>query len=183
MSVLDEHSLSKLAGVKLRARAVMEGALSGLHRNPHPGQSVEFSEHKDYSPGDEIRHLDWKAFGKSDKYYVKQFDHESNLRALIAMDASASMAYQSGALSKWEAACAFAGALSYLLIRQQDAVGLTMGRLGGHTEVPLKSSVNHLQAVFDMLEKERPAGGTDLASLARVAAKRLPRRIGLIRFL
>src|SRR3954463_8490138 len=102
--ILDAQTLSKLHGVKLRARAVMEGVLSGLHRSPHQGQSVEFAEHKEYAPGDELRHIDWKAFGKFDKYYVKRFEHETNLRAYFLVDASGSMAYrgEDAGLSKLE---------------------------------------------------------------------------------
>ena len=89
--LLDAQTLARLQGVKLRARAVMEGVLSGLHKSPHQGQSVEFAEHKEYAPGDELRHLDWKAYGKFDKYYVKRFEHETNLRCMLVVDASASM--------------------------------------------------------------------------------------------
>src|SRR5512146_2210188 len=124
MALLDAQTLSRLQGVKLRARAVMEGVLSGLHKSPHQGQSVEFAEHKEYAPGDELRHLDWKAFGKFDRYYVKRFEHETNLRAHLAIDASASMGYHSVALSKLQVASVLAAALSYLLVRQQDAAGL-----------------------------------------------------------
>jgi uncharacterized protein (DUF58 family) len=112
MALLDAQTLSRLQGVKLRARAVMEGVLSGLHKSPHQGQSVEFAEHKEYAPGDELRHLDWKAYGKFDKYYIKRFEHETNLRSVMVVDASASMGYRSGALSKlgcppsWPARCA-----------------------------------------------------------------------------
>src|SRR5690349_24518006 len=102
--LLDAQTLARLQGVKLRARAVMEAVLSGLHKSPHQGQSVEFAEHKEYAPGDELRHLDWKAYGKFDKYYVKRFEHETNLRAVLAIDASGSMGYRSGALSKLEVA-------------------------------------------------------------------------------
>src|SRR3954467_14660054 len=112
MELLNAQTLARLAGVKLRARAVMEGVLSGLHKSPHHGQSVEFSEHKEYAPGDELRHLDWKAFGKFDKYYVKRFEHETNLRALLLVDGSASMGYQTAPLSKLEVAKILAGALS-----------------------------------------------------------------------
>src|SRR5436190_17821216 len=99
MAVLDAHMLSRLAGVKVRARAVVEGVLSGLHKSPHQGQSVEFAQHKEYSPGDELRHLDWKAFGKFDRYYIKRFEHETNLRAALVVDASGSMGYQHGPMS------------------------------------------------------------------------------------
>src|SRR3989304_2629543 len=109
MQRLDATTLARLAGVKLRARAVMEGVLSGLHKSPHQGQSGEFSEHKEYAPGDELRHLDWKAYGKFDKYYVKRFEHETNLRAFVVIDASASMAYRGeGGLSKLDYACTLA---------------------------------------------------------------------------
>src|SRR3954469_14291415 len=108
MTVLDASTLSRISGVKLRARAVVEGVLSGLHKSPHQGQSVEFAEHKEYAPGDELRHLDWKAFGKFDRYYVKRFEHETNLRAVMVVDGSASMGYRSGAMSKLEVATTLA---------------------------------------------------------------------------
>src|SRR5215217_19526 len=99
----------------------VEGVLSGLHKSPHQGQSVEFAEHKEYAPGDELRHLDWKAFGKFDKYYVKRYEHETNLRGILVVDGSASMGYGSGPLTKLQVSTTLAGALGYLLIRQQDA--------------------------------------------------------------
>src|SRR6185503_6382289 len=130
MPILDASTLARLTGVKLRARAVVEGVLSGLHKSPHQGQSVEFAEHKEYAPGDELRHLEWKAFGKFDRYYVKRYEHETNLRAVMVVDGSGSMAYGSGPLSKLDVARTLAGALSYLLVRQQDAAGLTV--VAGH---------------------------------------------------
>src|ERR1700755_2238900 len=117
----DAQTLSTL---KLRARAVVEGVLSGLHKSPHQGQSVEFAEHKEYAPGDELRHLDWKAYGKFDKYYIKRFEHETNPGAVMVGYPSASIGYRSGALSKLEVSTILAGALCYLLVRKQDAAGL-----------------------------------------------------------
>ena len=114
-ALYDAVALSRVTDLKLRARTVVEGALSGLHRSPHHGASVEFAEHKEYAPGDELRHLDWKAFGKFDKYYVKRFEHETNLRAMLVLDGSASMGYGSGALTKLEVAKTLAGALVSLL--------------------------------------------------------------------
>src|ERR1043166_656529 len=116
MPVLDPHTLARLSGVKLRARAVVEGVLSGLHKSPHQGQSVEFAEHKEYAPGDELRHLDWKAFAKFDRYYVKRFEHETNLRAVMVVDGSGSMAYGSGALTKLDVARRPAGGVSAVLV-------------------------------------------------------------------
>ncbi|AKJ07661.1 uncharacterized protein DUF58 [Archangium gephyra] len=178
--LLDSQTLARLQGVKLRARAVMEGVLSGLHKSPHQGQSVEFAEHKEYAPGDELRHLDWKAYGKFDKYYVKRFEHETNLRAVMVVDASASMGYRSGALSKLEAATTLAGALCYLLVRQQDAAGLAVMTNGRFQDVPPRASAGHLNVLLEALENTAPNGGTNLLSAADHLAEVLPRRSSVI---
>ncbi|AKF83821.1 DUF58 domain-containing protein [Myxococcus sp. MISCRS1] len=178
--LLDAQTLARLKGVKLRARAVMEGVLSGLHKSPHQGQSVEFAEHKEYAPGDELRHLDWKAYGKFDKYYVKRFEHETNLRAVMVVDASASMGYQSGALSKLEVATTLAGALSYLLVRQQDAAGLALLTGGKWKDVPPRASAGHLNVLLDTLDATAAGGTTDLGSAADHLAEVLPRRSTVI---
>jgi uncharacterized protein (DUF58 family) len=149
--LLDPKALAKLSTVKLRARAVVEGVLSGLHKSPHQGQSVEFAEHKEYAPGDEIRHIDWKAYGKFDKYYIKRYEHETNLRAFLAVDASASMSYRSGDLSKLDVASMLAASLAYLLIRQQDAVGLLVLKESGIQYIPPRASAGHLQAILEAL--------------------------------
>lgn len=176
MQLLNAETLSRLAGVKLRARAVMEGVLSGLHKSPHQGQSVEFAEHKEYAPGDELRHLDWKAFGKFDKYYVKRFEHETNLRALMVVDGSASMGYRSGALSKLDVAATLAGALCYLLVRQQDAAGLAVVTGQGFADLPPRSAAGHLNTLLDALEGMSPKGTTDLFGAAEHLAERVQRR-------
>jgi uncharacterized protein (DUF58 family) len=176
LELLDANTLSRLAGVKLRARAVMEGVLSGLHKSPHQGQSVEFAEHKEYAPGDEIRHIDWKAYGKFDKYYVKRFEHETNLRCYLVVDGSASMGYRSGALSKLQVATTLAGALSYLLVRQQDAAGLTVVRGNGGTDVPARASAGHLTTLLETLESLSPEGTTDLFAAADHLAEKVQRR-------
>jgi uncharacterized protein (DUF58 family) len=178
--LLDAQTLARLRGVKLRARAVMEGVLSGLHKSPHQGQSVEFAEHKEYAPGDELRHLDWKAYGKFDKYYVKRFEHETNLRAVMVVDASASMGYRSGALSKLEVATTLAGALCYLLVRQQDAAGLALMVGGKWRDVPPRASAGHLNVLLETLESTAPDGATDLGSAADHLAEVLPRRSSVI---
>jgi len=172
---LDAATLAKLAGVKLRARAVMEGVLSGLHKSPHQGQSVEFSEHKEYAPGDELRHLDWKAFGKFDRYYVKRYEHETNLKATLVVDASGSMGYRSGPLSKLEVATTLAGTLAYLLVRQQDAVGLSVVTRGHAADVPPRAAAGNLKALLDSLDTLQPGGGTDLFAAAEHLAERVRR--------
>lgn len=178
--LLDAQTLARLQGVKLRARAVMEGVLSGLHKSPHQGQSVEFAEHKEYAPGDELRHLDWKAYGKFDKYYVKRYEHETNLRAVMVVDASASMGYRSGALSKLDVASTLAGALCYLLVRQQDAAGIALMTNGRFQDVPPRASAGHLNVLLDTLEHAQPNGGTDLLSAADHLAEVLPRRSSVV---
>src|SRR5690349_6843290 len=174
--LLDAQTLARLQGVKLRARAVMEGVLSGLHKSPHQGQSVEFAEHKEYAPGDELRHLDWKVFGKFDRYYVKRFEHETHLRAFLVLDASGSMAYRTGALSKLEVATSLAGALCYLLVRQQDAVGVTLVAGDQQIELPARAAAGHLKPLLDVLDHAAAQGPTNLARAADQLAERAGRR-------
>lgn len=126
LSALDPRVLAKLQGLRLRAQQIVEGYVAGLHRSPFRGFSIEFAEHREYTPGDDLRYLDWKVFGRSDKYYVKQYEDETNLICYLVMDVSESMSYRSpeAALSKWEYAQCVAAALAYLVIMQQDAVSL-----------------------------------------------------------
>ncbi len=185
---LDPQLLVKLGPLQIRARRVMEGVLTGLHRSPHHGQSVEFAEHKEYAPGDEIRHIDWRAFAKLDKYYVKRFEMETNLRALLVVDASGSMGYGRGALSKLSYAAVCAGALAYLLQRQGDQIGLIVSgapdpasvekRLpaGVRGFLPFASSQAHLGQALRMLETAQGAGPTLLPRALEYAAEKAGRR-------
>src|SRR5512135_408760 len=154
MPLLTPDLLARLATLKLRARAVAEGVLTGLHRSPHHGQSVEFAEHKEYTPGDEIRHIDWKAYGKTDKYYVKRFEQETNLRAWLVVDASGSMGYRGpgAAMSKLEYASTLAAALAYLLVRQQDAAGLVAVGAEVVRSVAPRAAASHLAALDHVVE-------------------------------
>src|SRR5689334_22184114 len=124
MGFLDPNVLARLGPLPVKARIIVEGALSGMHRASHHGSSVEFAEHKEYSAGDDIRHLDWKVYAKADRYYVKQFEQESELTAYLILDASGSMGYRGDSLSKLEYASYLLASLAYLLIRQRDKVGL-----------------------------------------------------------
>ncbi len=181
-SALDPELLARIAGLHLRARAVVEGLLSGLHKSPHQGQSVEFAEHKEYTPGDEIRHIDWKAYGKFDRYYIKRFEHETNLRAYLVVDASASMGYGSGPMSKLEVATTAAAALALLLVRQQDQVGLCLLQ-GGRVELlPPHSSPAHAKAIVERLSAARPDGPTNLGAAARLLAEKAGRRALVLLF-
>jgi uncharacterized protein (DUF58 family) len=184
---LDPALLARLGPLQVRARKVMEGVLTGLHKSPHHGQSVEFSEHKEYAPGDEIRHIDWRAFAKLDKYYVKRFEMETNLRALLVVDASGSMAYGRGAMTKLQYAAVCAGALAYLLSRQGDQVGLCIAgdpeaesteRLpqGVRNFLPFASSPAHVQEVLRRLEGASGRGPTLLSGALDFAAEKAGRR-------
>jgi uncharacterized protein (DUF58 family) len=121
---LDPSAVERFGRLELLARLVVEGVMSGLHRSPFKGFSVEFAEHRQYGPGDEIRHIDWRAFGKTDRYYVKEYEEETNLKAYLVVDTSGSMGYSGRTVSKLEYARQLAAGLAYLMISQRDAVGL-----------------------------------------------------------
>src|SRR5215813_777037 len=120
----DPKVLAGISNLALRARWVVEGLMSGVHRSRAKGFSVEFEEHREYSPGDEIRRIDWKALGKFDRYYIKEYEDETNLRAYLVLDASASMNYASDGITRFDYGCTLAASLAYLILKQQDAAGL-----------------------------------------------------------
>jgi uncharacterized protein (DUF58 family) len=171
---LSPEALARLTRLHLKTRAVVEGLLSGQHRSAHKGQSVEFAEHKEYSPGDEIRHIDWKAYGKLDRYYVKRYEQESNLSAYLVIDASASMGYGDGG-GKLEAAAVLTAGLATVLTRQQDLVGLGLWRGGQLSLWPPHGSAGHLAALMERLAEATPQGPTDLAQVARELAEKVRR--------
>lgn len=175
----DPLTLSKLSTLLLRARYVVEGLLSGVHTSPYKGFSVEFSEHRQYVPGDEIRHIDWKAYAKFDRYYIKEYEEETNLRCYLLIDASASMNYRSNGVSKFDYACYLAAALAYIMLNQQDLVGLVTFSDGIRQQLPPRSSPGHLRAVLDRLEQTAPTGDTNLGRTLHHVASQLKRR-GLV---
>jgi uncharacterized protein (DUF58 family) len=173
---MDPAQLARLGSLPIKARVIVEGALSGLHRASVHGASVEFAEHKEYSPGDELRHVDWKAYAKLDRYYVKQFEQESQLTVYLVLDASASMAFAGGGggLPKLEYAGLTLAALAYLVIQQQDKVGLiTCGDRSLETLVPPRARTTHLHDLMAVLESILSRGGTGdespAAALTRIA--------------
>lgn len=181
-SLLDPAVLARLGTLKLRVRAVTEGLLSGLHRSPHHGQSVEFAEHKEYAPGDDVRRIDWKAYGKFDKYYVKQFEQETNLRCYLVVDASGSMGWRGaeGRLTKLEYASAMAASLAYLLVRQADAAGLVLCGDRVVKAVPPAASAAHLVPILEALEQAAPGGETRLAAAVDWIVEHAPRRAAVV---
>tara|TARA_B100000674_G_scaffold464342_1_gene446222 strand:- start:1403 stop:2296 length:894 start_codon:yes stop_codon:yes gene_type:complete len=179
--LLDPHSLAELKGLSLRCQRVVDGLLQGLHRSPHHGSSVEFSEHKEYSPGDDVRHIDWKAYARLDKHYVKRFEHESNLTAWCLLDASGSMGYQGqgSGLTKLEYGSLLAVSLSYVLLKQQDGVGfVSFADSLGESLLPA-ARIGHLNRLCSLLENIKPSGGTNLPGIVRVVGEQAKRR-GLV---
>jgi uncharacterized protein (DUF58 family) len=182
---VDAAQLARLGSLPLKARVIVEGALSGLHRASVHGYSVEFAEHKEYSPGDEMRHVDWKAFAKLDRYYVKQFEQESQLTIYLVLDASASMAFAGGGMQKLEYAGLLLASLAYLAIQQQDRVGLiTSGDRAIETAVPPRARTTHLRDLMAVLESVISRGGvgdeTPTVALSRIAELTRRRRALII---
>ena len=183
---LDPAAISRLAGMELVARLVVEGFISGMHRSPYQGFSVEFVEHRQYMPGDEIRYIDWKVYGKSDRYYIKKFEEETNLKSYLLLNISNSMAEikfegaePSEQISKLEYGCYLAACLSYLMLKQRDSVGLVTFNDQLRTYIPPRLGTAHLHALMSELENVTPGGRTDISATFHELAQRIVRR-GLI---
>lgn len=179
----DAQVLSRISTLKMTAMNLVEGLLTGQHRSRHKGSPVEFAEYKDYSPGDEIRHIDWKVAGKTDKYHVKQFEQSTNLKCTILLDASGSMGYQSPLKeqhSKMGYARTLVAALSYLLLKQFDAVGLTLFNDKVVEHIPPRSKASHYQHILHGLANISPQGTTRIDDVLGGLAERLPGRSMLI---
>jgi len=180
LKYLQPKVVAQLANMELRARLVVEGFITGLHKSPYHGFSVEFTEHRPYMSGDEIRHIDWKAYGKTDRYYIKEFEEETNLKTYLILDASKSMDYCSeGHLKKIEYASYVAAALGYLMIEQRDAVGLTVYDERVRTSLPPRATKLYLQQILRELEMLQPGNKTGTAQSLHEVAERIRRR-GLI---
>lgn len=170
--------IGRLRNLNLLARQAVEGFISGLHRSPHKGFSVEFSEHREYTPGDDLRHLDWVAYGRTDRYYIKQYEQETNLRAYILLDVSGSMNYRhdGAGLTKFSYGCFLAACLSYLMCRQQDVVGMIAFDEKVRFHLAPAGTPAHLDRIFKHLEKIEPGRNTSIAptfhELAGTLAKR-----------
>jgi uncharacterized protein (DUF58 family) len=160
---IDPNILSKIAGMELRARTVVEGFISGLHRSPYRGFSVEFAEYREYTPGDDTRFIDWKVFARSDRYYLKQFEEETNLNCHLLLDVSNSMSYRSNGVSKLDYASYVAASLGYLVFQQRDGVGLVTFDQKIQQLIPARHKKGHLMSILRQLEKITAGKQTDLA--------------------
>ncbi|MCC6418255.1 MAG: DUF58 domain-containing protein [Gemmataceae bacterium] len=172
----DPSSLARYGRLTMVARAVVEGFLSGVHKSPYKGFSVEFAEHRQYYPGDEIRHIDWRAYGKTDRYYIKEYEEETNLKAHLLVDASGSMGYRGQGPSKFEYAQYIAASLAYLMLHQLDAVGLTLHDTKVREMLPPRANSKHLMQLIGALEKTTPGGETSMAPIWHELAGQLKRR-------
>jgi len=177
---LDPSAVSKLKSIELKARYIVEGFMIGLHKSPYHGFSVEFSEHRSYNQGDPIRNIDWKVYGKREKFYIKQYEEETNLICHIAVDVSKSMDYQNkGAMSKLEYANTLAASLTYLLLSQQDSVGLALYSDKIEKYLPPKSSRVYLKTILKAINNVEPSNKTQTADCLNQVAEKVKKR-GLV---
>lgn len=176
----DPDLIARLRGLGLRAREVVAGTVSGQHRSAYHGYSVEFAEHRQYVPGDDIRHIDWRIFGRNDRLYIKEYEEETNLRCNILLDASRSMAYRgtqaAGGRNKWQAACVLTACLAYLLSEQQDLVGLITFDREIRAQLPPAAGRVQLSNLSRVLEQTQPQHATDVKMLFHRLAEELRKR-------
>lgn len=176
---LNPEVVSRLSSIELKARLVVEGFIVGLHRSPYHGFSVEFAEHRQYMPGDDFKHIDWKVYAKSDRFFIKQFEEETNLKAYILLDASNSMGYKSDGITKLEYGSYLAASLSYLALRQQDAPGLLVYDEKIRSYIPPKGARSHINPILRQLSDTTPSSKTDASVAFHELADRIKRR-GLV---
>lgn len=173
---LSPRDLQKISNLQVVARQVVEGFTSGLHRSPHKGFSVEFKQHRQYVPGDEIRHIDWRAFGRSDRFYIREYEEETNLRATLLVDLSGSMNYGRNGITKYDYATRLAACLAYMMIGQQDSVGLVTFDTEVRKYIPPRSRISHLRVLMDELQRSTPGGETEIGKVFHDLVPKLHRR-------
>ncbi|NUM79289.1 DUF58 domain-containing protein [bacterium] len=176
---LKPEIIAKLSNLEIKARLVVEGFITGLHKSPYHGFSVEFAEHRQYMPGDEIRSIDWKVYGRTSRYYVKRYEEETNLKAYVILDTSGSMGFTSAAMTKLEYGACLAASLSYLMIHQRDAVGLTLFDTKITKFLPPRSTLSYLKTIQESLAHSHTSDETEISPVLHEIAERIKRR-GLI---
>ncbi|MFK7909600.1 MAG: DUF58 domain-containing protein [Akkermansiaceae bacterium] len=173
---LDPNALARLGAIPLEARQAMTGNVAGRHRSPHRGSSVEFAEYRKYVQGDDTRRLDWKAFARSDRYYIKEFEADTNLRAYFVLDASGSMGFSANDDARIQFARKIAATLSYLIVDQGDAAGLSICQEKIHLEIPPTRRAAHLNHIFEVLAQTEPTGETGLVEALHTIAEKVAQR-------
>lgn len=173
---LHPEAIKRISRLDLRARHIVEGFLSGMHRSPYFGHSIEFRQHRQYVPGDDLRHVDWKVWARQDRLTVKQFEEDTNLRCTLLVDVSKSMSYGNGPMNKYEIGCTIAASLAYLILSQQDAVGCVTFDEQLRQTVPTRTRRTHLNSIIEALDAQSPNDKTDMASLLRQVVETYPRR-------
>lgn len=176
---LDPKTLNKIGSIDLKARLIVEGFLTGAHRSPFHGFSVEFAEHREYVPGDDVRFVDWKVFGKSDRYYIKQYEEETNLQCLVVLDTSESMGYAGSgkdAISKLEYGRYVAASLAYLILEQRDSAGLGLFDSTLYRYIPPQSHQSHLKLLLQEISVHPGEKKTDIAQILHSLAERVTKR-------
>jgi uncharacterized protein (DUF58 family) len=175
-SFLDAQVLARLAALPLVARRPMQGNVSGRHASPHRGASIEFAEYRKYVPGDDLRRLDWRAYGRSDRFYIKEFEADTNLRCCFVLDTSGSMGFGSRGVTKLEYARRIVATLGYLASQQGDAVGLSCVAEQIVQQIPPRRNASHLRLLFDLLEKTASKGDTQLSRVLHELAETIQQR-------
>ena len=176
---LSPDIISNIGSLSLKARLLVEGLIVGMHKSPYHGFSVEFSEHRSYNRGDEIRKIDWKIWGKTNKYFVKEYEEETNLLTHIILDQSNSMSYTSKNITKLEYAKVLSASLAYLMLKQQDGVGLTLFDSKIQASIEPKSKSNHIKSLFSIMEGIIPGPDTNIGDILHISAESIKKR-GLI---
>lgn len=174
--LLRPDEISRISRLEVKARQIVEGFLSGLHRSPYFGQSVEFVQHREYVPGDDIRRIDWKAWSKTDRYYIKQYQEDTNLRTTLVVDLSESMQFGSKTITKYEYGCTIAASLAYLLLRQADSVGLVTFDAAVRSQIEHHSKQTHLNSILAALDAQKPAAKTDIFDVLQQVAEQQARK-------
>lgn len=175
----DPRVIARISTLDLRAKYAVSGFISGAHKSPFFGQSTAFVQHREYMPGDDIRHMDWKVWARTDRFMLKQFEAETNLRCTLVVDTSESMVYGRGAMNKYEYACTAAACLAYMTVKQQDSVGLVSYGWDVNQAIPAKSSQNQIDAVAKTLNLSKPKEKTDMLKAMKRIAEQAPSR-GLV---
>lgn len=178
--LLNRSELTKIAGLTIGSRFTVEGSLQGAHKSPLKGFSIEFADYRPYVKGDDLRHLDWKAFARNERLYIKQYEEESNLRIYLLVDGSKSMAFGYGDTTKYQFASRLAAGLAYITVQQQDSVGLTLFDQQLIRQIPARSTREHLRLVGDTLADHKPAHATNIAQTLHRLAEGTRRRALII---